>query len=338
MNAEEFIRLGKERLQEAGLVEDTVSSKDSYLFPSLPGLGAAGGGISHRRNRAALAKYYIQPALIGDDFLPSTSLELFGQHLSTPILAAPMSGIAKNLHGLVEETEFLSNIVEGCADAGTLAAFGDSYDTTENYLGSVVAEKGLVLPVLKPRSLEAIDERIRILSQGKIVAVGIDLDGVTGLLLETRGVERKSETELKKIRELSEKPMFLKGILSIEDAFAAHRAGFDGIVVSNHGGRSLDYLPGVAIVLPLVAKELKGKIKIFADGGVQNGYDAFVYLALGADAILVGRTLLYAAVGGGRAGVKATVNKLTADLARAMVFTECRNLDDIGSRSVKLYG
>jgi 4-hydroxymandelate oxidase len=338
MSSENFIRQGKDKLRAAGLVEQMISDQEGELLPEVPGLGGAGNGISYERNREALSEYFIQPRLVGNDFFPDTSIDLFGQKLSMPILAAPMSGIATNLRGLVEEEEFLTMVLEGCADAGTLGAFGDSYDTTAGYIGAKLMQTNKGIAVLKPRIFEEISGRIEALKKSSIVAIGLDLDGVTGLLLESRRVGRKSKQDLKEIRSLFPGPMFLKGILNVEDASVAYEAGFDGVVVSNHGGRSIDYCPAPATVLPAIVKKFKGKLKILADGGIRNGYDAFIYLALGADAVMVGRTVLYGAVGGGRAGVGAVVSQLASELTRAMVVTGCKNVEEIGKHSIKIYG
>lgn len=337
MNSKDFIQQGRDRLQASGLVEKKISNQEGDLLPQIPGLGAAGHGISYARNREALSRYCIQPRIIGDDFLPDTAIDLFGQKLSMPILAAPMSGIATNLRGLVSEEEFLTQVLEGCVDAGTLGACGDSYDTTAGYVAAELMQTNKGIAVLKPRIFEEIRGRIEVLRESRVVAIGLDLDGVTGLLLETRGVSRKNKRDLKEIRSLFLGPMFLKGILSVEDASAAYEAGFDGVVISNHGGRSIDYCPAPATVLPAIAKKFKGKLKIIVDGGIKNGYDAFIYLALGADAVMVGRTVLYGAVGGGRTGVKATVSLLASELTRAMVVTGCKRVDEIGENTIKLY-
>ena len=78
------------------------------------------------------------------------------------------------------------------------------------------------------------------------------------------------------------------------------QAGASAIVVSNHGGRVLDFTPGAAEVLPAIVDRVKGKAIVFVDGGVRSGSDVLKLLALGADAVLVGRPVLIAAFGGGR--------------------------------------
>jgi isopentenyl diphosphate isomerase/L-lactate dehydrogenase-like FMN-dependent dehydrogenase len=106
-----------------------------------------------------------------------------------------------------------------------------------------------------------------------------------------------------------------------DEATLAFDAGAAGIVVSNHGGRVLDHTPGAAEVLPAIAQAVRGRGVILADGGVRSGADVLKYLALGADAVLVGRPLVVGAFGGGTEGVTFLLQKLRAELAAAMLLT-----------------
>ena len=110
------------------------------------------------------------------------------------------------------------------------------------------------------------------------------------------------------------------------------RQGAAAIVVSNHGGRVLDQTPGTADVLPEIAKKVKGKITILADGGVRNGVDVLKMLALGADAVLIGRPFVPASFGGQAEGVKAYIDSIAADLKSAMILTGCNSIEDVNSR------
>jgi isopentenyl diphosphate isomerase/L-lactate dehydrogenase-like FMN-dependent dehydrogenase len=91
--------------------------------------------------------------------------------------------------------------------------------------------------------------------------------------------------------------------------------------VSNHGGRVLDFTPGAAEVLAEIAARVKGKTIILADGGVRSGADVLKLLALGADAVLIGRPLVVAAFGGGREGVALMLNQFKNELLQAMLLT-----------------
>ncbi|MES2087652.1 MAG: alpha-hydroxy-acid oxidizing protein [Patescibacteria group bacterium] len=337
MTSEEIIKKGKDILAKQGIVESSGEYGGKILEAGVPGLGAVGGGVTFLRNREALAKYFIKICLLGKHFTPDSSVELFGVKLAFPILPASMGGIKTSLKDFIKEKDFHQAILEGSKDAGTLGMCGDGFDTSSEYLVPDLIKSVGGIAVCKPRNFEKLKERIEKLKKAGVTAIGIDLDGAAGKLLETGQVTRKDAKELKKIRQLFSGPMFLKGIMSVEDAVIAYKSGFDAIVISNHGGRSIDYSLGTADILPLIAKKLKGKIKILVDGGVKNGYDVFVYLALGADAVLVGRSMLYSVIGGGKKGVETTFNKFSSELKRAMLFTGRSEIADIDSKVLGKY-
>ena len=116
----------------------------------------------------------------------------------------------------------------------------------------------------------------------------------------------------------------------------AAEAGAKGIVVSNHGGRVLDQCPSTAEVLPAIVDAVGGRMTILVDGGIRTGMDVFKALALGADAVLIGRPFVTMVYGAGAEGVKTYVEKLKAELADTMAMCGAHSLADI-SRSM-LYG
>jgi isopentenyl diphosphate isomerase/L-lactate dehydrogenase-like FMN-dependent dehydrogenase len=119
--------------------------------------------------------------------------------------------------------------------------------------------------------------------------------------------------------------------LTPEDAEACVEAGVSIIAVSNHGGRVLDHTPGVAEVLPEIANRVKGKATITADGGIRTGYDVIKMLALGADAVLLGRDVIRAAVGAGTVGVRLHMERMQKTLKKAMFMTGCPDLSSISA-------
>jgi isopentenyl diphosphate isomerase/L-lactate dehydrogenase-like FMN-dependent dehydrogenase len=165
----------------------------------------------------------------------------------------------------------------------------------------------------------------------QVLAVGVDLDGAGSTTWARLGkpVYRKSEDELRELVDSTDKPVLFKGIVSLEDATAVLDSGAAAIGVSNHGGRVLDSGLGVADVLPGIAKELKGKITILADGGVRTGYDVLKMLALGADAVLIGRPLARMAISGGAQAVRMYLDYVEGDLRSAMVMTGCDRLQEV---------
>jgi L-lactate dehydrogenase (cytochrome) len=139
-----------------------------------------------------------------------------------------------------------------------------------------------------------------------------------------------SWADLQWIRDEWKGELILKGILDVEDARDALDFGADGIVVSNHGGRQLDGAPSSASVLPAIAEAVKGKMTIFADGGVRTGTDVFRMLALGADGVLIGRAFVYALATHGQAGVERLLAIMEKDIRTNMVLTGVKSVREIG--------
>ena len=117
--------------------------------------------------------------------------------------------------------------------------------------------------------------------------------------------------------------------MTVKGARKALEAGASGIVVSNHGGRVLDQCPATAEVLPAIADEVGGQMKIFVDGGIRTGLDVLKALALGADGVLIGRPFVTMVYGGAAEGVDAYVRKLTAELRDGMAMCGVHSLDEI---------
>jgi L-lactate dehydrogenase (cytochrome) len=114
--------------------------------------------------------------------------------------------------------------------------------------------------------------------------------------------------------------LILKGILSLNDARRAADYGADGIVVSNHGARNLDCAIGPTEVLPMIADSVGHRLAVLADSGVRRGSDIARFMALGAQAVLVGRSLLYGVALGGMSGASAVLDVLRDELETAMGF------------------
>jgi L-lactate dehydrogenase (cytochrome) len=136
--------------------------------------------------------------------------------------------------------------------------------------------------------------------------------------------------DLEWIRDEWKGNLVIKGILDSDDARDALAFGADGIVVSNHGGRQLDGALSTAQALPAIADTVKGKMTIFADGGVRTGTDVFRMLALGADGVLIGRAFVYALAAQGQAGVERLFAILEKDMRTNMVLTGAKSVREIG--------
>ncbi|HVY13969.1 MAG TPA: alpha-hydroxy acid oxidase [Rhodopila sp.] len=131
------------------------------------------------------------------------------------------------------------------------------------------------------------------------------------------------------IRELWKGPLIIKGILSADDAVIARDYGADGIILSNHGGRQLDQAVAPLQVLPKILKRASG-LTVMMDSGVRRGTDVIKALALGADAVFVGRPFLFAAAYGGQAGVGHAISLLSKEIDRDMAMLGVRRIEEIG--------
>jgi 4-hydroxymandelate oxidase len=125
-------------------------------------------------------------------------------------------------------------------------------------------------------------------------------------------------------------PVVLKGILSADDAERAVEAGAAGLIVSNHGGRTLDTFPATIDVLPAITDAVAGRVPLLLDGGIRRGTDVFKALALGASAVLVGRPIVFGLAVNGAYGVAHVLRVLRDEFEIAMALSGCRTLADIG--------
>ncbi|MDR3579248.1 MAG: alpha-hydroxy-acid oxidizing protein [Oryzomonas sp.] len=295
----------------------------------VPGMGGIGSGKAFRNNLQALAKYELNMRTFHDVKDPDTSLTLFGVKLTMPIMSGVTGGTTYNmgLKGKVTEEEYAEGIIAGCAKAGTMgfAADGieDPLSVYETRLKIVARYKGQALAQVKPRTQAEIIKRVRLLEAAGVPAFAIDIDsaGRAARALPGQTVEPKTLKQLREIAKSTKLPFLIKGVMTPEEALMALEAGAAGIVVSNHGGRVLDHTPGTSQVLPAIADKVKGRMIILADGGVRYGADVLKLLALGANAVLVGRPLLRGSVGGGAVGVALMLNKLRDELVVSMTLT-----------------
>jgi 4-hydroxymandelate oxidase len=124
-------------------------------------------------------------------------------------------------------------------------------------------------------------------------------------------------------------PVVVKGILTPEDARHAARAGASGVVVSNHGGRQLDTVLSGAAALPAIVDELEGALDVIVDGGIRRGTDVLKALSLGADAVMVGRPILYALALDGERGVRRVLEILLTELDTALGLAGCPRASEL---------
>jgi len=240
-------------------------------------------------------------------------------------------------NNVIAEDDFCSAVVDGCRESGTLSWRGDTFFYNEEShpgLDSIEKAGGVGVQIFKPRAQDSLKRLIERAEAAGCPAVGVDLDGCgsTNFARVGQPVFRKSAKDLKELVGFTQLPFIAKGLMTVDDARACLDAGVRVLSVSNHGGRVLDTTPGVAEVLPAIAEESGDQALVTADGGVRTGYDVLKMLALGANAVLVGRDLIRAAIGGGAPGVGLHMQHLGKVLKRAMLMTGCPDLKSIGGQ------
>lgn len=300
----------------------------------VPGMGGLGTGASFKSNVEMLAAFRLNMRTLHGAKNPDTTYKLFGQDLATPILGAPITGNVYNMGGALNEEEWAEAIIQGCLTAGTLACTGDGADPAMYNSGvdAIVKAQGRGIPFIKPREQEEVLKYLRRAEEAGVLAVGMDIDGAGLVTMALKGqpVGPKTKEEMKEIISSTSLPFIIKGIMTVDEAEMAIEVGAAAIVVSNHGGRVFDHTPGTAEILSEIAAAVHGRIPVIVDGGIRSGTDVLKMLALGADAVLIGRPLVIAAYGGGAEGISLAVNTMTNELKQAMILTGCTTLEDIG--------
>lgn len=132
------------------------------------------------------------------------------------------------------------------------------------------------------------------------------------------------------VRENWDGPIVIKGVLDVEDARDAVKAGAQGLVVSNHGGRQLDGVKSSISALPRIADAVGADLEVYMDGGIRSGLDVLKALALGARACFVGRPWAWALGAGGQKAIEKMLGTLRAELAVAMILTGCADVTTAG--------
>lgn len=299
----------------------------------VPGIGGIGTGSSAKNNYVALRNLRFKMKTLHDVTEPDINVELFGQKLAMPVIGAAVAGAAINFKDRMDEADLAKAQVFGALEAGTIAMIGDGpgdlYDKTIEALKG--AGKGIA--IIKPRKLDEMIRRIRMAEEAGAVAVGVDVDaaGLVNMRRSGEYVGPLGPDALRSICESTKLPVIIKGVMTEEEALMACDAGAGAIVVSNHGGRVLDDLPGTISVLPGIASKVKDCCILLADGGVRSGSDVLKFIACGADAVLVGRPVVWGAFGGGKEGVRLLYEKLADELRIAMILTSTPSIKDISA-------
>ena len=307
---------------------------------TMPGPGAKGTGTVAIRNYEAWQNIYLIMDTICENKPVDTTFRFFGETYALPVFAGPVGAVNLHYGDKYNDLAYNDILVAACAEAGIAAFTGDGTDPAvmEGAAAAIAKNGGCGVPTVKPWNLETIRQKMDLVKAADPFAIAMDIDaaGLPFLKNMTPPAGSKTVEELREIVAMAEKPFIVKGIMTVAGAKKALEAGAKGIVVSNHGGRVLDQCPSTAEVLPAIVGAVGGRMTILVDGGIRTGMDVFKALALGADAVLIGRPFVTMVYGAGAEGVKTYVEKLKAELADTMAMCGAHSLADI-SRSM-LYG
>ena len=300
----------------------------------VPGPGAKGVGDTAIRNYNKWADIRVNMDTLCENGTPDTHVELFGQSFQYPFFAGPVGAVSLHYSDAYTDMTYNDVLVRACAENGITAFTGDGTnpDVMTMATKAIGAANGCGVPTIKPWNIDLVREKAELVGAADPIAVAMDIDaaGLPFLKNLTPPAGSKTVDELKEIVKLMNgKPFILKGIMTVNGAKKALEAGASGIVVSNHGGRVLDQCPATAEVLPAIVDAVGGKMTILVDGGIRTGMDVFKALALGADAVLIGRPFVNMVYGGGAEGVQVYVDKLKAELADTMAMCGAHKLSDI---------
>jgi len=331
--------------------------------------GGSDDEISLQRNREAFGRWALRPRVLVDVSRRDTATTVLGQRVSMPILVAPTA-----FHALVHPDGELAT-ARGTADAGTIfiastlatksleeiAAIGDvprwfqlymvkDREVTESLVRRAYKAGYRALCVTVDAPLSGRRERdmrnafalpaglgIRNLEPAGLGELPGPQEGRSALFDFWAKVLNASHTwrDVDWLRSISPLPVILKGIMTAEDAALAVEHGAKGIVVSNHGGRQLDGTLGTIDVLPEVVDAVHGRAEVYMDGGVRRGTDVLKALALGANAVLLGRPVLWGLALGGSEGVRAILEHLRMELDLAMALAGRPTIESIDRSAVQ---
>jgi isopentenyl diphosphate isomerase/L-lactate dehydrogenase-like FMN-dependent dehydrogenase len=346
-------------------VADFERAASERLEPGTLGYFAGGAGdeTTLAENVSAWGRWRLRPRMLAGLAAWSTGAELLGTQLSMPILVAPVA-YQRLVHPEGERAMARAAAAAGTAMClstlattrpGEVAAaapggrhwfqlycFRDE-GITRALMEEAVASgfEAIVVTVDAPRA----GNRERDLRTGFKLPEGLGVPSVEAALGSERAVTIEetfalmapalSWSDLEELASECSLPVLVKGVLTAEDAALAIEHGVSGIVVSNHGGRQLDRAPASADVLPEVVDAVEGRCPVLVDGGIRRGVDVAIALALGADAVLVGRPALWGLAAAGEDGARRVLELLRDELELALALCGCASPGELGRAHVQ---
>jgi lactate oxidase len=302
-------------------------------------------------NRRAFGDYVFVPRRMGGVVRKSidTSVTLLGEKLPHPVIISPMGS-----HGLVHPAAEVAT-AEGAARSGALlcvssastAAMEDIGKAStgpkwfQMYLTVDEGESREVLQRVKPAGFKAVILTIDAIGQGssdEYVRLGRNRPWLPyGNFPKSNPNAFKTNlswNDLDFIRKASGLPVIVKGVTTARDAAEAIKAGAAAVQVSNHGGRALDGTPAAITVLPKIVDAAKGQVRIIMDSGIRRGMDIAKAIALGADAVAVGRPVWWSLALGGAGGVAGLLEYFQEELVNTTLHLGAESIAALGPEHV----
>lgn len=323
--------------------------------------GGAGDEQTLGENEEAWRHVWLRPRqLLGLD-QADTAVELLGARMAAPVVLAPAAA-----HGLLHpdgelavaraaaaaglvmclSTRATTDLADLAAETRAPKWFQLYMDRDRDHVRRLlerVAEHGyeqvvmtIDFPVAGRRERELRHAELPF-PPGVALAIQLGEEG-PGAKPSVGGWHAPTWADVGWVHEVSGLPVVLKGVLTAEDALLAEQAGASGVVVSNHGARQLDGVVPSAVALREVAEALAGRLPVLVDGGIRSGTDVVRALALGADAVLVGRPYLWGLAAGGEAGVRAALAALVDDTARSLALVGAATPGAVTAAHARLRG
>lgn len=301
----------------------------------MPGPGGKATGDGFVRAYKKLQQIKVHMDTIYEECAIDTSCSLFGQKFKYPVFAAPIAIPHIQYGAAYNSKSYNEAIIIGCKNAGTLGfTCFDSADT--NTLEPIINAGGWGIPTVKPWPIDIMLQQFKASEQAGLIAVATDVDGAGLALVKgmANPVGPKSVKQLEYLISNVKIPVIIKGIMTVAGAKKAVDTGAYGIVISTHGGRVQDQTPSPIEMLEEIKDAVNGKIKILIDGSIRSGVDVYKCIALGADAVLIGRPYATMVYGGGTQAVEYYTNMIGAQLKETMMMTGIKNLGDINKSKI----
>jgi 4-hydroxymandelate oxidase len=298
-------------------------------WPGPPGMIPVTSGRADDANiytRSYLDRIRVEMRVIGS-VKPSLTTRLFGREFSSPIMMPAFSHLNKALKGGRKPME---EYARAAASLGTLNFAGMEPDEE---FAEIARANPVTVRIIKPFADHGIiRSQIDFARECGAIAVGIDIDHIAGKdggydVVDSFPMGPVTESDLRAYASTAGVPFVAKGVLSVSDALKAADAGCAAIVVSHHHGR-IPFGIAPAQILPEICRVLaeKGsKMAVLADCSVDTGYDAYKLMALGADAVCAGRSILRPLIKDGQKGVEEQIRKMNAQLSELMLYTGIPN-------------